>query len=448
MPSIEIFGIISPSKKDYIYRSRRNAIKKILSILLLFILSAASFFYFDYYNVPMAHLTDWLNLIVRWTHFIFGIAWIGASFYFVFLENALNRSDLENRNELAGHLWAIHGGGIYYLEKFKVAPHKMPRHLHWFKYEAYFTWITGIGLLFIVYYFNAQTYLIDSQKADIGTYTAISIGIGSMIFSWVFYDLLSRTPLLKKRNPFFWAIFFYLVLVAFGLNQVFTGRAAFIHVGAIIGTMMVGNVFRVIIPSQKALVKAAEEGKSPDPWLGQYAQHRSYHNNYFTFPILFIMISSHFPTTFGDPFNWLILAILSLASNGIKHFFNLLDRGEKPYAYVGLAAIAVMGLVLFTAPKQDVSISANQAPVTFKEINTIFKTRCVSCHSANPTDKVFITAPTGVKFDTAGEIVKMKERILNRTVQTRTMPLANQTNMTDEERTKIGIWIAQGAKVD
>ncbi|KAA3610516.1 MAG: hypothetical protein D8M58_06625 [Calditrichaeota bacterium] len=381
-------------------------------------------------------------------HFIFGIAWIGASFYFVFLENALNRSDLENRDELAGHLWAIHGGGIYYLEKFKNAPQKMPRHLHWFKYEAYFTWITGIGLLFIVYYFNAQSYLIDTQKADIGTLMAVSIGIGSMIISWFFYDLISRTSLLKKRTAFFWVMFFFMVIVAFILSQVFTGRGAFIHVGAIIGTLAVGNVFQVIIPSQKALVKAAEEGKEQDPSLGLHAQQRSYHNNYFTFPLLFIMISSHFPATFGSSFNWIILAILSLASNGIKHFFNLLDRGERNYIYVGLALVTIIGLIIFTAPKQVVSESQDAEQVSFEEINTIFKIRCITCHSENPTDKIFVAAPNGVKFDKAEEIVKMKDRILNRVVQTKTMPLANQSNMTDEERKKIEIWIAQGAKVE
>jgi len=396
----------------------------------------------------LAHLTDWLNLIIRWTHFIFGIAWIGASFYFVFLENALNRSDLENRDELAGHLWAIHGGGIYYLEKFKLAPKEMPRHLHWFKYEAYFTWITGIGLLFIVYYFNAQSYLIDIQKADISTFTAISISIGSMIVSWFFYDILSRTPLIRKRVTFFWVMFFYLVLVSFVLNEIFTGRAAFIHVGSIIGTLAVGNVFRVIIPSQKAFVKAADEGKDPDPWLGQFAQHRSYHNNYFTFPLLFIMISSHFPTTFGDTFNWLVLALLALASTGIKHFFNLLDRGERRFIYVGAAALLLLALIIYTAPKQSKGNTADISQVSFQEINTIFQTRCISCHSANPTDKIFITAPNGVMFDTAEQIIKMKDRILNRTVQTKTMPLANQTSMTDEERKKIEDWITLGAKVD
>jgi uncharacterized membrane protein len=381
-------------------------------------------------------------------HIIFGIAWIGASFYFVFLENALIRSDLENRDEIAGHLWAIHGGGIYYLEKYKIAPKQIPLHLHWFKYEAYFTWITGVTLLFIIYYFNAKSYLIDIQKTDIGTGTAITLGLGSMLVSWFFYDLLSRTPLLKKRVAFFWVMFLYLAAAAFFLNQFFTGRAAFIHVGAIIGTMMVGNVFRIIIPSQKALVKDAEDGYMPDPWLGHFAQQRSYHNNYFTFPVLFIMISSHFPTIFGNAFNWIILAILSLTSTGIKHFFNLLDRGERRSIYIGLAVITLLGLIIFTAPKQSESISADIPPVTFDEVNTIFKTRCTSCHSANPTDKVFIIAPNGVNFDTAEGITKMKDRILNRVVHTKTMPLANQTGMTDEERRKIEIWIAQGAGVD
>ncbi len=242
-----------------------------------------------------AHLIEWANLAVRWVHMIVGIAWIGASFYFVWLENNLNR--VNPRDGLAGDLWAIHGGGIYHLEKYKLAPPKMPDNLHWFKWEAYWTWMSGVTLLMIVYYLNPSLYLI-LPGSDMAPSTAIAIGIGSLVSGWFIYDFLCDSPLGKQPALLGLVLFVLLVAASFGLSQVFSGRGAYIHVGAIIGTIMVGNVFRTIMPAQRALVKAIEENRTPDPALPAKGLLRSRHNNYFTLPVLFIMISNHFPSTY------------------------------------------------------------------------------------------------------------------------------------------------------
>ena len=274
-----------------------------------------------------AHLMEWLNIVIRWMHFIFGIAWIGASFYFVFLENALNRSK-DVRDELAGNLWAIHGGGFYYLEKYKVAPKTIPKHLHWFKYEAYFTWLSGFCLLFVVYYFNASALLIDKNVLNISALAGIGIGVGSFVVAWLLYDLLCKSILIKKE--FWFALIGFALAVGFAYfySRVFSSRAAYIHFGAMIGSIMVANVFFVIIPSQKEMVKAARQGKPLNPQLGKNALTRSLHNNYFTLPVLFVMISNHFPSTFGYKYPWLVLAIISLGAAGVKHYLNLREKGQ------------------------------------------------------------------------------------------------------------------------
>jgi uncharacterized membrane protein len=245
------------------------------------------------------HVIEWSNLLVRWIHFIVGVAWIGASFYFVWLENHLERNKPGLKEGIAGDLWAIHGGGFYYLNKFEVAPKKLPQTLHWFKWEAYATWLSGIVLMTIVYYVNAEVYMVDPDVAVITSWTAIGIGVGSMVGGWIVYDLLCRTPLLKKPAVMLAVMFAFLTGLAWLLQQFLAPRAAYIHVGAVIGTMMAGNVLMVIIPGQKRLVAAAEKGEEPDAWHGIYAGLRSRHNNYFTLPVLFIMISNHFPTTWA-----------------------------------------------------------------------------------------------------------------------------------------------------
>lgn len=390
------------------------------------------------------HLLEWLNIAVRVMHITFGIAWIGASFYFVFLENALNRTD-NVRDELAGNLWAVHGGGFYYLEKYKVAPKTIPRHLHWFKYEAYFTWVSGFCLLFIIYYFNASAMLIDTSVMKLSTIAAIGISIGSFIAGWLIYDLLCKSPL--RKYPLYFALTGIAVLAGFAwfYSQVFSGRAAFIHFGAMIGSIMAANVFFVIIPSQKAMVKAARRGLMPDGQKGKNALFRSIHNNYFTLPVLFVMVSNHFPSTFGHTYQWIVLSLISVGAAGIKHWLNLREQGRLSVWVLPGSVILLLAVAYVTAP----AIPGGKCrEVSFAEVNNIIQQRCVTCHSARPTDNIYTAAPNGVKYDTPQEIVAKKELILQRVVITKTMPQNNKTNITPEEREAIRCWIEQGGKTE
>ncbi len=391
-----------------------------------------------------AHLMEWLNIVIRVMHITFGIAWIGASFYFVFLENALNRTE-DVRDELAGNLWAVHGGGFYYLEKYKVAPKTIPKHLHWFKYEAYFTWLSGFCLLFVVYYFNASAFLIDKNILDIKPFTGVMIGIGSFVVAWLLYDVLCKRLLVKSKAVV--AIIGFALLVGFAwfYAHVFNSRAAFIHFGAMIGSIMVANVFFVIIPSQKAMVKAAKLGQPLDPQLGKNALARSLHNNYFTLPVLFVMVSNHFPSTFGYKYPWLILAIISLGAAGVKHYLNLREKGRQSVWVMPVSVIILLAACFISAPPRNPN--ACKSEVSFSEVNAIIQNRCVVCHSAKPTDDVNKVAPNGVMYDTPDQIVMKKDLIMQRVVITKTMPQNNKTNITQEERDLIRCWIEQGASV-
>jgi uncharacterized membrane protein len=346
---------------------------------------------------------------------------------------------------LAGNLWAVHGGGFYYLEKYKIAPKEIPEDLHWFKYEAYFTWLTGFSLLCVVYYFNAKGFLIDPNVMDLTPLQAIATGVGSLVVGWILYVFLSKSPLVK--NGFLFALVGFLILVGFAYfyAHVFSSRAAYIHFGALIGTLMVGNVFFVIIPAQMELVSAAKEGRPLNPELGKHAGLRSLHNNYLTFPVLFVMISNHFPSTFGHEYSWAVLSALSLASAGIKHYFNKIEKHQEARMVVPLSVLLLLAVAFVTAPKVAKQGACREIP--FSEVNTIIQKRCTSCHSARPTDDVWTSPPNGVTYDTPEKIANLSEKIMQRVVVTKTMPQNNKTNMTDEEREVIGCWIRQGAKV-
>ena len=427
--------------------SELKVFKKILFYLIPLIWLSFSI-YMTIKGSPMeGHVIEWMNLLVRWTHIIFGISWIGASFYFIFLENSLNRTE-NLREGLAGNLWAIHGGGFYYVEKYKVAPDQLPKKLHWFKYEAYFTWISGIALLMIAYYFNASSFMIDTTISNITPGTSIFIGIASILSGWFFYDLLCKSQMVHKKFAFMVCMFLFISFMAFLLSQFLSGRAAYIHIGALIGTIMVGNVFKVIIPSQKALVRAAKYGKTVDPTLGQNSGLRSLHNNYFTLPVIFIMISNHFPSTFGNTSQWLILMALTLASVLVRHYINLHEKGQTMKWLLPAATIILISLVFVTAPKQNTGKTKYTKKVSFSQANEIIQKRCVQCHSEKPTDDVQSVAPNGIKFNTPAEIVKMADRIMVRAVTTKTMPQGNKTGITEEERDILGAWIEQGAKTN
>lgn len=388
------------------------------------------------------HVMEWFNLLVRWTHVIIGIAWIGASFYFVFLENSLNRTK-DLRDELVGNLWAVHGGGFYYVEKYKTAPKQLPNKLHWFKYEAYFTWITGIMLLFIVFYFNAKEMLIDNSVMQLEPWQAIGIGIGTLAVGWIVYDLICSSKLVQNGWLFATFGFLFTTGLAYVLTSVLSSRGAYIHVGAFLGTLMAGNVFKAIIPAQKALVAAVKEGKMPDPALGKHAGLRSLHNNYMTLPVVFIMISSHFPSTFGNQYNWAILASLFLASGLFRHYLNLKEKGKEANWIIPISTFIVFTLGYVTSPTYNNSSDDLIENVTFNQVNQVMQLRCITCHSANPSDETWKSAPNGVKFDTKEEILLKKEKIMARVVTTKNMPLGNKTNMTEEERLLVKSWIVQ-----
>lgn len=390
------------------------------------------------------HLMEWLNIVIRLMHITFGIAWIGASFYFVFLENALNRTD-NVREELAGNLWAVHGGGFYYLEKYKVAPKTIPKDLHWFKYEAYFTWLSGFSLLFVVYYFNTRAMLIDNNVMELNSAQAIAIGIGSFVVAWLLYDRMCKSALVKTGPWFAFVGFIIATGFAYFYSHVFTARAAYIHFGAMIGTLMVANVFFIIIPAQKAMVKAATQGTPLDASMGKNALSRSLHNNYFTLPVLFVMISNHFPTTFGFTYPWAILAAISLGTAGVKHYLNLKEKGKYNVWVLPISIFILVAASFVSAPQKPTTECKENVP--FTEVNQIFIKRCITCHSAMPTDDVYKAPPNGVMYDKPEDIVKLKDKIMQRVVITKTMPQNNKTNITQEERDLIRCWIEQGAKV-
>lgn len=417
----------------------------VYTAIVLVIITILAHTYFLVKGTPWeGHLMEWLNIIVRVMHITFGIAWIGASFYFVFLENALNRTK-DVREELSGNLWAIHGGGFYYLEKYKIAPGKIPEDLHWFKYEAYFTWLSGFSLLFVVYYFNAKAFLIDKNILDISSLAAISIGIGSFVVAWFIYHLLCKTQLIKNNLLFALTGFIIATAFAYFYSHVFSGRAAYIHFGAMLGTLMAANVFFIIIPSQKAMVKAAREGKYLNPQLGKHAGLRSLHNNYLTLPVLFVMVSNHFPTTFGYSQPWLILAIITLGTAGVKHYLNLKEKQQLNVWVLPVSVLILLAAAFITAPAKNPN--ACKTNVNFAEVNVIIQKRCLSCHSTKPTDDFFTAAPNGISYETPQNIVQLKDKIMQRVVITKTMPLNNKTGMTDEERNTIRCWIEQGGNV-
>ena len=383
-----------------------------------------------------AHAHEWLNLLLRWIHFIVGIAWIGASFYFNWLENNLDREPPQGEG-IEGNLWAVHGGGFYHLKKFSTGPERLPSSLHWFKWEAYTTWLSGVALLVLVYYFNARAWLIDPSVRALEPWQGIATGIASLVVSWFVYDGLCRVS--RKRPGLLTSMVFgWFTLLAFVLSQLLSGRAAYIHVGAAIGTVMVANVFFVIIPAQRELVSALKEGRPTDPGHGRNGLLRSRHNNYFTLPVLFTMISSHFPSTYGNSLNWLVLVLLALVGIAVRHYFNVRHLGNRLAWILPVAFLAMAGLMWLTSPRPS---GQGGVLVSDAEASAIVTTHCAGCHAASPTFPGFTTAPKGIELDTLDKIRIHRDAINQVTVMTKTMPLGNLTGMLDEERTALGHWV-------
>ena len=390
------------------------------------------------------YATDWLNLLGRWLHVIAGIVWIGSSFYFIALDNHLRPPEQEDDRDagVGGESWEIHGGGFYRVQKYRIAPPTLPEPLHWFKWEAYTTWLSGFALLIVLYYFHADTYLIDKDVADLSTWEAIAISIGLLAASWLVYDALCRV--LGSRPLVLAATLLALItLSAWGISHLFSGRATYLQVGAMIGTMMVGNVFFVIIPAHWELVRAKQAGREPDPAANERGKLRSVHNNYLTLPVVFTMISNHFPFTYGHSYSWLILVALLVIGAWIRHFFNLRHAGRTVWAIPVTSALAIALLAVLIRPQNE-SV-AGTAAVPFARVAQVIDQRCTACHSLHPT-KVD-EAPLGITMDTPGEIQRLAPGIQQQAVDSTAMPLGNVTGMTTAERRLLGRWIAQGAKI-
>ncbi len=383
-----------------------------------------------------SHIHEWLNLLIRWIHFIVGIAWIGASFYFNWLENNLNRKSSPG-DSIAGDLWAVHGGGFYHLNKFAAGPEQLPGELHWFKWEAYVTWLTGMMLLIVVYYFNAEIYMIDPSIRNLSTVQAMSISLVSIVGSWLVYDGICRTSLARRPRILVGVVFLYLSLLAYLLSVVFSGRAAYIHVGAVIGTLMVGNVFFVIIPAQKEMVRAMTESRNPDPALGAKGLLRSLHNNYLTLPVLFAMISVHFPSTYGNSVNWLILILISIAGVVARHYFNI-RKASRPAWWLLVAAFCILlGAMWLSYPR---ATEHQQRTVWSVEVMDIITARCSSCHAGNPSFAGISSPPGGMILETVQQIENHADAIYRNSVLTSTMPPGNLTGITDSERQLLAAW--------
>jgi uncharacterized membrane protein len=391
---------------------------------------------------------DFLGLLVRWLHLIAGIAWIGSSFYFIWLDRSLERpapGSPEAKKGVGGELWAVHGGGFYNPQKYLVAPAQLPEKLHWFKWEAYTTWLSGTALLALVYWLKAGTMMVDQNVAVLSAVQAVGIGIGSMVASWIIYDLLCKSPL--GRNDAVLGVIVYGLLVAlgWGLAHWLGGRAAYIQAGACLGTIMAANVFFVIIPGQKRMVDAMRAGQEPNPLDGRRGKQRSVHNNYFTLPVLFIMISNHYAATYAHGYNWVVLALIAAAGVLIRHFFNLRHKGIYAWHYPAAAAVLLAFVGWWTAPRLA-PLPPVQGEVNFARVRGIIGQRCVTCHSPAPTFPGITVPQAGVLLHTPADILKNSQRLYQQVVVTRIMPLGNATQITDEERAVIAAWIKAGAK--
>jgi uncharacterized membrane protein len=396
-----------------------------------------------------SYIVDWLNLGVRWLHFIAGIAWIGASLYFVWLDDHLAppRDPLDRTRGVYGEVWSVHGGGFYRAQKYLLGPKGEPLtdNLHWFKWEAYVTWLSGMALLAIIYWWGANAYLIDRSVLDISVPVAVVISAASLVGGWLVYDGLCR--FVKNEMVLSVIVYVLTVLAAWGYSRVFGARAAYIHVGALIGTIMVWNVYFHIIPGQRKMVEAIRAGREPDPRFGVIGKQRSVHNTYFTLPVLFTMISNHFPMPFGHRYAWAVLAAIMLAGALIRQYFVLRHSGKNAVALPAVATALLVALVIWLAPARGPA-SAGASEASFTEVRPIIAQRCAVCHAERPSFAGFQQPPAGVMLDTPERIHAAAPRIQQQAVSTRAMPLGNLTQMTDDERTRVARWLARGAPVD
>ena len=393
-----------------------------------------------------AYVLDWLGLLVRWFHLTAGIAWIGASFFFVWLDDNLDRKVMESqkRRGIDGELWSVHGGGFYHNEKYLTGPVGEPlsNHLHWFYWEAYSTWLSGMAMLAIVYWAGASTFLIDKSVMDLTPAQAIGISAGSLVLGWFIYDALCR--IFEQNDVALWtSIGIFLLIFDWGFFHIFGARAAFLHVGAVIGTIMVWNVFFIIIPGQRKVVRQLRAGEVPDTRPGFLGKQRSVQNTYFTLPVLFIMISNHYPMTYSGPYGWLVLAGISIAGVLVRRFY-VLTHFKRLVIALPVAAMVLLAIIAYAiAPR---ATTAAGPAVSYAQVAPIVAERCAVCHSARPTFGGFSAPPAGVLLDTPAHVIANAAQIRAQAVATHAMPLGNVTHITDSERATLGAWIDAGAK--
>ena len=383
---------------------------------------------------------DWLSLLLRWAHIVAGISWIGSSFYFMWLDSSLkHRAGMADG--VKGENWTVHGGGFYHTQKYMVAPDQMPDDLHWFRWESYATWITGFALLSVTYYWSASAYLIDRSVADLAPWQAVAISIAGLIGGWFVYDGLCKSALRHRPAVMFGVLFVALVAATWAYGQIFSARAAFLQVGATIATFMSGNVFLVIIPNQRVVVADLKAGRVPDGRYGAIAKLRSTHNNYLTLPVLFLMISNHYPMTFGHPYAWGIVALVLVLGVVVRHWFNAHEAGRHGMAVAWqwpVAAVLALGLIAFTAWRPD---RVAVAGATEAEAMAIVQTHCVACHAGVPAHEAFEEAPGGVALETAAQVLTHAAKVRAQAVLSDAMPLGNETGMTAHERAALGAWL-------
>lgn len=393
---------------------------------------------------------DWLTFAVRWLHVVTGIAWIGSSFYFVALDLGLKQRPGMPVGAY-GEEWQVHGGGFYHIQKYLVAPENMPEHLIWFKWESYVTWLSGFGMLALVYYAGADLYLIDPNVLDVSKPMAIAISLASLGFGWLAYDMICRSPFGNDNTRLMVLLYFILVIVAWGYTQLFTGRAAYLHLGAFTATIMSANVFFIIIPNQKKVVADLIAGRTPDPALGKQAKQRSTHNNYLTLPVLFLMLSNHYPLAFGTQYNWIIASLVFLMGVTIRHWFNTrhANKGSPTWTWLATVLLFIAIMWLSTVPKvlsdggearASTAAEAVVASPDFSKVRDTVLGRCSMCHAREPGWEGIIVPPKGVVLEADGDIVAHAREIYLQAGRSHAMPPANVTGITEEERQLIASW--------
>lgn len=391
-------------------------------------------------------LNEWLATLLRWLHVVAAMAWIGSSFYFMHLDHSLRREpDLPDG--VKGAAWQVHGGGFYHIVKYLVAPSRLPDHLTWFKWEAYSTWLSGFFLLVVVYYFQAELFLIDKSVLDVSASTAAIVAFGTLLGAWLTYEVMCRSPLGKHEVALALIGYVFLVGVTYGFTHVFSGRGALTQIGALIGTIMVANVFVAIIPNQRKIVAALLSGKEADPRWGAIGKQRSVHNNYLTLPVVFLMLSSHWPLVYATDYNWAIVAVVLLIGPAIRHFYNTRHAGKgDPWWAWGIAAAGVVIIVwLSFAGSRDIRSRAGATPVQFAQVEYTVLTRCSMCHAKEPVWAGIDVAPKGVRLDEPDLIHVHARQIALQAAVTRAMPPGNITDITEEERNLLAAWLEAGA---